>query len=90
MVVTGHVLRSLKPKYTTIYPLKPNGPSHEKVEATFTTPQERVKTRIFPNVAIQAACHSPPLTAAGIGLEPFSNETLAKTVHMGAVVTPYF
>ena len=70
------------PKYTTIYPLKPNCPSHEKVEATFTTPQERVKTRIFPNVAIQAACQSPPLTT-GIPLNP-SNETLAKTVHMGA------
>ena len=58
------------PKHTTIYPLKPNCPSHEKVEATCLPPQERVKTRIFPDVVIQAACHSPPLTT-GIGLEPF-------------------
>ena len=33
--------------------------SHEKVEATFTTPPERVKTRIFPNVAIQAINRNP-------------------------------
>ena len=44
--------------------------SHEKVEATFIIPQERVNTRIFPNVQIQATCHSPPLTT-GIRLEPF-------------------
>ena len=51
-------------------PLKTKRPLTRKSEATFTAPQERVKTRIFPNVTIQAACHSPPLTA-GIGLEPF-------------------
>ena len=49
---------------------RPNGPWHEKVKPHLQHQQERVKTRIFPNVAIQAACHSPPLTA-GIGLEPF-------------------
>ena len=64
---------SLNTIYAKIYhyiPLETKRPFTQKVQATFTTLQERVKTRIFPNVQIQAACHSPPLTT-GIRLEPF-------------------
>jgi len=79
----------IKAKIYHHIPLKTKRPFTRKSEATFTTPQERVKTRIFPNVAIQAACHSPPLTAAGIGLEPFEWNPCKDGPH-GCHVTPYF